>query len=208
MHTRKPHLSVLFILFFPSFAAAQSVPTATPTIDPVSVSLCEILKTPQGYNGKEIQIRGKINLEFEDFSIYDLRCNQSPDVWLMFGGDVATPIMSMWGDTKRAPGKDISFSGVEYPLVKDASFDEFIKHVTAREKKRPAYRVTATLTGVFFSQRSKQDPRLLGLMPGYGHMGCCRLLIIKQISDVESKPIKGEDYNEKWSTRRERSKKP
>jgi hypothetical protein len=194
-------LFLLTTLALPSFASAQSLP-------PVSVSLCELLKDPKAYDGKQVQVRGKISLEFEEFSIYDLRCNQSPDVWLMFGGDVATPIMSMWGDRKRIPGKNISFSGVEYTLAKDASFDEFFSHVTERENKKPLYRVTATLTGVFFSQNPKQNPKLIGVMPGYGHMGCCRLLIIEQISHVESKRITGDDYNEKWSKRRERATKP
>src|SRR5260370_19464327 len=130
-------LFLLATLALPRFASAQTLP-------PVSVSLCELLKDQKTYDGRQVQVRGKINLEFEDFSIYDVRCNQSPDVWLMFGGDVATPTTSMWGDTKRIPGKDISFSGVEYPLVKDAWFDEFIKHVTAREQTRPAYRTSAT----------------------------------------------------------------
>jgi hypothetical protein len=189
-------LILLTTLLLPGTISAQSH-------SPVSVSLCDLLKEPKTYDGKQIRVRGRINLEFEDFSIYDMKCNYSPDVWLMFGGDVATPIMSMWGDTKRIQGKNISFSGVEYTLAKDASFDEFFKHVTARENKKPAYRVTATLAGFFFAQRPKQDAALIGRMPGYGHMGCCRLFIIERISDVESKPITSDEYNEKWSKRRE-----
>jgi hypothetical protein len=185
----------------PGATSAQSSP-------PVSVSLCELLKNPKTYQGKEIQVRGKVNLEFEDFTIYDLKCNNFADIWLMLGGDAATPIMSMWGDTKRTPGKNLFFSGKEYTLVKDASFDDFIKHVTAREKKRPQYRVTATLTGDFFAENPEQDSRMIGDRPGFGHMGCCRLLIIKQVSAVESTQITAAAYNEKWSARREQTAKP
>ena len=189
-------LFLLVALLIPRIVSAQS---------PVSLPLCDLLKDPKPYEGKRVQVHRKINLEFEDFTIYDMQCNHSPDIWLMFGGDVATPTMSMWGDTKRTPGKNVTFSGVEYQLLKDASFDEFFEHVTAREHKKPAYRVTATLTGVFFAHNPKQDPLLSGSRPGFGHMGCCRLLIIEQISDVESKPLTGDDYNEKWSKRRKHS---
>ena len=194
-------LCVLAMIALPRVTSGQSSL-------PVSVSLCELLKNPKAFDRKDIQVRGRVNLEFEDFTIYDLKCNNYTDVWLMLGGDVATPIMSMWGDTERTPGRNISFSGKEYTLVKDASFHDFIKHVTAREKKRPQYRVTATLAGEFFAENPKQDSRLIGHMPGFGHMGCCRLLIIKQVSDVESKRIAADGYNEKWSARREPTAKP
>jgi hypothetical protein len=188
-------LFLLITLSSPGFISAQSHSA-------VSVPLCDLLKNPKTYDGKPIQVRGRINLEFEDFTIYDMHCNYSPDVWLMFGGDVATPIASMWGDTKRPKGKNIQFAGVEYPLIKDASFDEFMKHVTARRNKKPVYRVTASLEGVLFGQHPNLDSNLETDSPGYGHMGCCRLLIVKRISDVQWKESAG-DFNEKWSQRRE-----
>jgi len=194
-------LCLLAAMVLTTIASAQSPP-------PASVPLCELLKNPKTYDGKEIQVRGKVNLEFEDFTIYDLKCNNFADIWLMLGGDAATPIMSMWGDTNRAPGKNLSFLGKEYALAKDASFDDFIKHVTAREKKKPQYRVTATLTGDFFAENHEQDSRMIGDRPGFGHMGCCHLLIIKQVSAVESKQITPDGYNEKWSNRREQTAKP
>ena len=39
--------------------------------------------------------------------------------------------------------------------------------------------VQATITGMFFAG---QDTA----MPGYGHLGCCHLMVIKQVSDVSA----------------------
>lgn len=60
--------------------------------------------------------------------------------------------------------------------------------IAARHGEEPDYRATATLTGIFFGddiRNSKGDVLLFG---GYGHLGCCALLLITQVSDVESVP--------------------
>lgn len=195
MHTHKPHLFILLILLFPAFTPAQSTPTAVP----ISVSLCDLLKTPQVYNGKQIQIHGKINLEFEDFSIYDSSCNTWPGIWLMFGGDVSTPTKSTVNDNSRLPGRNIKVDGVEYGIVKDQNLNDFSKGILARQDRKTLNRVTATLTGTFLAGRASQQSDRFPNKPGYGHLGCCYLFIIQQVLAVETKPI-ADDAKEKWST--------
>jgi hypothetical protein len=158
------------------------------------------LKTPQAFDGKTLLIRGRINLEFEDFSIYDIDCNTSPQIWLAFGGDVSTPTMSTINDTHRPGGRNLEFQGSEYTLVKDDIFNEFYKLVTTKEKYRPAYRVTATLTGTFSRGKTVTYPSGQHIMSGYGHLGCCHLFIIQQVSDVAAKPMSKNDVNEMWRT--------
>jgi hypothetical protein len=199
LHTSKPHLSILLILFFPGFASAQSTPSTAPTTAPVSVSLCELLKTPQAYSGKQIQIRGKINLEFEDFSIYDTGCNTWPGIWLMFGGDVPTPTKSTVNDNSRIPDRNIKVNGIEYGIAKDQKLEEFSKAIAARQDRKTLYRVTATLAGTFLAGRVNQPSEKFPSPPGYGHMGCCYLFVIQQVLTVETKPI-ADDAKEKWST--------
>ncbi len=199
MHTPKPYLSILLILLFPAFAPAQLSTTNASTTAPVSVSLCDLLETPRAYNGKQVQIRGKINLEFEDFSIYDASCNTWPGIWLMFGGDVSTPTKSTVNDNSRIPGRNIKVDGIEYGIVKDQNLNDFSKGITARQDRKTLYRVTATLAGTFLAGRVHQHPQRFPSSPGYGHMGCCYLFIIQQVLAVEAKPI-ADDAKEKWST--------
>jgi hypothetical protein len=187
-------LRLLGLLTLPSLALAQSM-------SPVAVSLCDLLKDPKAYDGKQIQIRGKINLEFENFSIYDVDCNTWPGVWLLYGGDVSTPTKSTVNDNHRTPGRNVKVNGIEYDLVKDVKLEEFSKAITANNKRRPIYRVTATLIGTFLSGRSKEESKAKRMpnWPGYGHMGCCYLFIIQQVSAFETKPFE-DSGNERWST--------
>jgi hypothetical protein len=190
------HLALIAVGLCALTTAAQTFEKTAPQ----TITLCEVLKTPQAFDGKTLLIRGRINLEFEDFSIYDIDCNTSPQIWLAFGGDVSTPTMSTINDTHRPSGRNLEFQGSEYTLVKDDNFNEFYKLVTAKEKYRPAYRVTATLTGTFFRGKTVTYPSGQHIMSGYGHLGCCHLFIIQQVSDVASKPMSKNDVNEMWRT--------
>jgi hypothetical protein len=133
------HRYLTLALLLPFSAVAQSA--ATPA--PLSVAYGDLTTNPQLYDGKEIKIGSKVSLGFEDSTIYNTKCNKRPEVWLMFGGDVTTPIMPMWGDRTRPSGANIKFKGVEYPLEKDNAFLDFYTHITKREQKKALYRVTA-----------------------------------------------------------------
>jgi hypothetical protein len=195
MSIHKHRFYFLLSLLIPVFTAAQTAPTTAP----VSVSLCELLKTPQAYNGKQIQIRGKINLEFEDFSVYDATCNTWPGIWLMFGGDVPTPTKSTVNDNSRPPGKNLKVDGIEFGLIKDQKLKDFSDGILARQDRKTLYRVTATLAGTFLAGPIRKPSSSFPSKPGYGHRGCCYLFIIQQVLVVETKPIT-DDVKEKWST--------
>jgi hypothetical protein len=192
-------LSVLFllsVLALPNLAPAQSAP-------PTVVSLCDLLRNPKAYDGKQIQIRGKISLDMEDFTIFDTSCNTWPGIWLMFGGDVPTPTKSTVNDNARQPGQNIKVNEIEYDLVKDANEKEFLRVITAwrGKKQKLMYRVTATLIGTFLAGRSKEESKAKEMpdFPGYGHKGCCHLFIIQQVSAIETKPREN-GPDERYST--------
>jgi hypothetical protein len=107
----------------------------------------------------------------------------------MFGGDVGCPTPSTWDDVGRPKGKDVEFQGVSYPLVKDRKFKEFYRFVTTRKHQKAVYRVDATLEGTFFAGNisTSKDPGKA--LPGYGHLGCCRLFIINRVVDVTADRI-------------------
>ena len=181
-----------FLLWlFPISVFGQTPPVQLPT-----VSVCELLKSPMEQNGKQLQIRGKMNLEFEDFSLYDPKCNSRPGIWLMFGGDVSTPTKSTWNDNDRPKGKNVKLDGVEYEILKDEQLEALMKGLTATAGRKPKYRVTATLMGTFFARHGELGKRDF---VGYGHMWCCHLFIIKQVLATETRAIAG-DADERWRT--------
>jgi hypothetical protein len=166
----------------PSFALGQ-----TSAGQPQTVSVCDLLKDPKAFSGKNIQIRGTVISEFEVFAVDVGSCAlpNAPGIWLMFGGDVDCPTPSTWNDVYRPKGKNVKFDGVEYPLVKDDGFRMFYKAVTKRKNEKSAHKVTATMEGTFFAG-DVSGPQGQPIMPGYGHLGCCHLFIIHQISQVDA----------------------
>jgi hypothetical protein len=180
---------VLIFLAAVSFLSAISVtrPQAPPAV-PRIVSLCDILKDPKAYDGQNVQFRGQVVSEFEDFSVYDPSCvaPYGSGVWLMFGGYVNCPTPSTVNDVGRVPGTDVKFRGKNYALIKNDEFQTFHRFVTTRRSRQSVYQVTATLEGTFFAGRTEKDKKGRAQLPGYGHMGCCRLFIIHEISRVNA----------------------
>jgi hypothetical protein len=178
---------------------AQEMPIRAAPI----VSFCDVVRNPGSYDGKMISIRAKVSHEFEDFTLFDSQCSQQPDIWIWLGGDLQCKDKWEAMDFSCSPGSNLRFRGVEYPMFKDESLETFLKLSSARKNRKPVYRVTATLTGIFFGENPKQDKRLRPTMPGYGHMGCCFQLIVTQVSEVRSSNDV-QDRDEEWKKKFER----
>jgi len=155
---------------------------------PVETSPCELAANPKKFDGKLIRIRAAVNVYFEDFSLSTPGCNSLQGIWLAFGGDVPGIVASMVNDTFRQPGVNVKVNGISYAIKKDESFRRFYALISATHGNKPAYRATATLTGPFFagSEQKSRDGRVS--FGGYGHLGCCSLLLITEVSDPESDP--------------------
>jgi len=158
---------------------------------PMQVTACDLVNSPQKYAGKVIEVRARVDLAFEDFSLAQNGCEDAyPGVWLVYGGDVPTPTPSTVNDLERKPGSVLRVNGVPVPLEHDASLELFKQRLNARRLagigERPCYdcylfRVTATLKGMFFAGGTGKEN-----LGGYGHLGCCHLLAIEQVRDVEA----------------------
>ena len=170
----------LFLLAFCVLPASAFGQTALP--QPQVVSLCDLLKDPKAFSGKNLQIRGTVISEFEVFTVDVGSCAlaNAPGIWLMFGGDVDCPTPSTWNDVYRPKGKNVRFDGVEYSLVKDDNFSKFYRAIAWQRNKKTVYQVTATLEGAFFAGDTEKP------LAGYGHLGCCHLFIIHRISQVDT----------------------
>jgi len=151
----------------------------------IQVSPCDLAQHPQTYDNKEIQVRGRVSIAFEDFSLKATDCGEElRAVWLAYGGDEPTPTMSTVNDQSRTPGSAIKVHGRSISLVRDDSLELFKRRLSAVRVGVPdgnLYEVTATFTGYFF-EASKDA--------GYGHLGCCHLFVIQQVDEVEARRTK------------------
>jgi len=154
----------------------------------VEVAGCNLARNPKAFNGKLIRVRGRLNVHFEDFSLGIRNCNTEQSIWLAFGGDVPGIVASTVNDSFRKPGSDIQVKGVSYGIKKDDSFRKLYALIAARHGDKPNYSVTATLIGMFFAGKENRTAKGTVDFVGYGHLGCCALLVITQVSDVESVP--------------------
>jgi len=174
------------LILLPLFACA--IPCIAQTA--IKVTPCELIASPEKYAGKVVQVRARVDLAFEDFSLAQPGCeDKSPGVWLIYGGDEPTPTASTWNDVSRKPGSVVTIDGIPVPLVHDASLDLFKKRLAAIRLGMIGgtkcyydchlYNVTATLTGLFFAAMDTAQQHR-----GYGHLGCCHLLAIEKVADV------------------------
>jgi hypothetical protein len=164
-----------FVLFFaPAMVRAQDAP--------LNVSSCDLVTDPKMFDGKFVRVRGTFSVHFEDFSLAT-RCGNIQGIWLAFGGDVPGIVVSTVNDNQRRAGQDIRVEGVPYGIKKDENFLKLYAMLAALDTDKPKYRVTATLTGPFFAGREGKGGDGQTYFTGYGHLGCCSLLLITEVSD-------------------------
>jgi len=175
-------LTVLCALAAAAPALAQTAAQPVPA--------CDIQSDPAHFDKTVVKARGVIHLSFEDFTFTSQGCDAAARIWLIFGGDVATPTESTVNDNNRTPGTELQVKGVRYPIAKDESLRRLLALLTTTARDgESVYEVTATLTGTFLA--GTQPPSSADRRPylrGYGHLGCCSLLIISKVENVESSP--------------------
>jgi hypothetical protein len=155
---------------------------------PLRVSSCELAKNPKNFDGKQIRVRGRLNVHFEDFTLGIMNCNSTQGIWLAFGGDVPGIVASTANDNFRKPGSNFVINGRSLGIKKDNNFLRLYALITSRHGNKRDYKVTATLTGTFFSGEETKNAQRGTSYMGYGHLGCCSLLVVTQVAEVESVP--------------------
>lgn len=159
---------------------------------PIEVSACDLVKDSAKYNQQLVRVRGKISIGFENFSLQTGDCGKDlTGLWLAYGGDEPTPIISTANDRERRPGSVLKIDGIPVPLTRNADLELFTRRTAAARLAGPdnlcqysecrLYEVSATLTGIFFAT-SPDSP-----LSGYGHLACCHLIAIEKISQVEAR---------------------
>ena len=179
-------LAVLFAIGFLLCGAAtfpQGVPVAA-----VDVSLCNVAKDPKAFDGKSIRVKGTFHVSFEVFTVSEKGCDIENGAWVAFGGDVPGIVTSLANDNVRRSGVDMTVNGTSYGIKKDDNFRRLYALLAARRGEEAMYRVTATVTGVFLSGDEQKGGDGKTSFGGYGHLGCCSLLVIQEVGGASSVP--------------------
>ena len=153
-------------------------------------SPCDLVAHPEAYAGKTVKVRAKVLIAFENFTLDTHGCDEKGrEIWLMYGGDEPTPTMSTVNDQSRSVGSVIRVEGRPVTIQHDAQLELFKRRLSAQrltglsdeecEGSCRFYDVTATITGIFFAAPDRP-------LSGFGHMGCCHLLAIERIEDVDA----------------------
>lgn len=167
-------------------------PQETP---PRDVELCDLVKNPTAFDRQLVRFRGRLQFEFEGDLVDDNACGMPfhhTPVWWTYGGSN----MLLPPPQAKRVRPEVS------PIIQDEQFQKFDLYAHLRRAQLPNgnpcpsrrecsyYDVVATFVGTFLA--GGHPPRRLG---GYGHMGCCYLLAIEQISDVafQRTPIPPDD---------------
>jgi len=161
---------------------------------PLKVDLCDLVKEPQKYSRQWVEVRGAVDLAFENFTLRTTECRDRRlrGIWLAYGGDEPTPTTSLVNDRIRPPGMVLKVGGIPVPLLHDANLELFKGRLVAQRITAPdgsscedclLYDVTASLVGLFMAAPEGVN----GAFSGYGHMGCCHLLTIQRITEVDAK---------------------
>lgn len=192
-------IQLALFVFLTQFAIAQSQ-----TSDAVrDIGVCELLRTPDEFDGQMVRVRGKLRFEFENETLDDGSCNPPmihTGIWWSYGG---TPLLA------REPEK-ARIERLTQPAVNDDQFTEFNERIRAHRSKLPDgvacpshrqcayYEVTATFTGRFFAGKKTHGGTT---SRGFGHVGCCHLFVIQQVSDVDARRTPVPDDKQRFACR-------
>ena len=169
--------------------AAQGQPQTVPppaAAPPEKSDVCALQRDPVAYNRKLIEVSGLVSHGFENFALTDVQCAQDPGgVWLEYGGTVNSNTIYCCGPAAGAKrGATLIVEGITIPLIDDALFRRF----DARIRGRRDTRFRARLIGRFFAGEQIDTPNG-GFRGGYGHGGCCSLLVIQQVVSIDGGPV-------------------
>ena len=163
--------------------------------EPINVTFCQLKNGPVAYNHRLIKVTGFVSHAFEDFTLFDPTCDESPKVWLEYGGTAKAGTMYCCGVTlSRSRPKRLVIDKIPIPLVVDKQFKRFDEAIQPPfHSGQHGAVIHATLIGRFFAGEEVPYPKgTFGI--GYGHMGCCRLLAIEQVVSADTKYRPDLDY--------------
>ena len=149
--------------------------------DPVqAVDICDVVNAPLKYDKKLLKLTGFGSHGFEDSSFWSPTCSSTTtSIWMEYGGKAATGTIYCCDvaatRTRKEPAR---VEGIEVSLKEDDLFRKFDRLL----QRPPDSIARATVIGRFFA--GKYIART-GARMGFGHMGCCSLLVVQEVVSVE-----------------------
>jgi len=168
-------------------------PQARQADEPETVTICQLKSDPGKYNRQLIKLTAFFSHGFEDSGVFDPECQSRFGVWYEYGGKNVTGTMYCCGLTAaRTRPEQISVEGISIPLLVDNTFQTFDSLLHSPPIADNIVR--ATVIGRYFSGEKGEAADGSVWFRGYGHMGCCSLLMIQQVVHVDSHDRKDLDY--------------
>ena len=185
----RPFIGVLIAVAFwlGTDGRAEIVPGSPPAGEKVGV--CALQSEPAAYNHKLIEMRGVVSHGFEDFTLSDPRCKPRSGIWLEYGGRVNSETVYCCG-VKAPRDAALVVEGIATRLIDDALFRRF----DAQVRTRGDVSFRAQVIGRFFAGLKQHTPNG-DFWGGYGHLGCCSLLVIQQVLAVDASAGQGASGN-------------
>lgn len=165
--------------------------------EPVTVSVCQLKKSPLDYNHKLVEVTGFVTHAARNFTVYDPTCPSWPAIWLEYGGSINSGTVACCKtlSDRRRP-QPLIIENIPLTLTDNQLFEDFDKAIQPPFRAGQSGAVEhATLIGTFFAgqQMETATERYWG---GYGHMGCCSLLAIQEVKDADTQWRADLDYGE------------
>jgi len=151
---------------------------------PQKITVCQLKLDPAAFNHSLVEVTGFFSKSFENFTLSDPGCSSGSDVWLEYGGTVSSgTVYCCTPSNDRRRSAPFVVEGIRIPLIADMHFQEFDRSI-----QNPAHKqLRASVIGRFFSGQKQER---LGHLTwgGFGHFGCCSLLVIQQVLSVGVRP--------------------
>jgi hypothetical protein len=180
-----------FLMMWKAVLVVLSLAAIAVCEEPEKVTVCQLKTDPPAFNHKLVQVTSFLSHGFEDFTLQDPSCGAWPDIWLEYGGQAASGTMYCCGVTNaRTRPEQIEVENISVSLVGDDNFKKLDNLLQAPRTYAMAHGV---IVGRFFSGREIADGRGKH-WGGYGHMGCCSLLVIQQVLAVDPHDRSDLDY--------------
>jgi hypothetical protein len=180
---------IKFAAAFMLFTAAQSICAQPATEAPTPTTVCALLENPKAWDRKLVQVTGTASHGFEDSGFSAAPCHvRYGALWMSYGGKRQTGTVSTVNENERYLAEPIVVEGITTPLVDDEVFERFdslLHPPPVPGKYMVSTKVRATVIARFFAGRLEKYPAGES-WDGYGHLGCCSLLVIQQVLQVEA----------------------
>ena len=180
----------IILLFAVRVATGQSNPLTVP----VKATLCDIAANPEAFNHHLVEAHGIALHGFEVSEFHDPTCRHTrPGIWIEFGGTQSTNTMYCCGvAAKLTRPRPLVIDGIGPPLVDDSLFRDFERRLRTDGPPQEQVATTgATLRGIVFAHQVQWNKTSAPFWGGYGHMGCCILLVVTQVVALDPEPTDG-----------------